>query len=294
MSAYNMNSSLPRSFCNYSAQVTSLSNCAIWEALRASTTHPQLFKEIKVGSTGGQERFVHGGLGCSNPTEFLLEEARALFPDRKVAAIVSIGSGHAQTIQIAEETTRRRMSGFGESVMARVLRATYEMALDNERVAERMARRFADIELGYYRLNVEQGMQGIGVKEWERMNEVAAHTQTHLARVETKTKLEKLVDAIRLRIAMLETSHIGGWMYMKCGHGLMKSSDGRAIHPTEVRFRECPLPSTRFTGREEQVVRVVTYFSNKSHKRRVFVLHGLGGAGKTQLALKCVERMGDR
>jgi predicted acylesterase/phospholipase RssA len=207
MSAYNMNSSLPRAFRTYSAHATGLSNCTIWEALRASTTHPQLFKEFTAGSRGERERFVYGGLGCSNPTARLLEEAKVVFPDRKVASIVSIGSGHAQTIQIEEGRSRRGL--FGEPVMERVLRATCEMAVDNERVAEEMARRFADLEFGYYRLNVEQGTQGIDAKEWEKMSEVAAHTQAYLERVETKAKLDKLVDAIQLRIAMLETNQIG-------------------------------------------------------------------------------------
>lgn len=209
MSAYNLTSGLPREFRSYSSRTTALTNCTIWEALRASTTHPELFKDFKVGNRGEQEWFVHGGLGCSNPTARLLEEAKEVFPNRKVASIVSIGAGHAQTIQVAEMSRIERMLGYGATAMGRVLRAAYEMASDNERVAEEMARRFANGEFGYYRLNVEQGMQGIEPKEWERQDDVAAHTQAYMARITTKAKLGKVVDSIRLRKAVLETAQIG-------------------------------------------------------------------------------------
>lgn len=216
MSAYNMTSGLPREFRSYSARTNALMNCAIWEALRASTTHPELFKEFKSGNRGEQERFAHGGLGCSNPTAFLLEEAKVVFPGQKVASIVSIGAGHAQTIQVPESGGLEQIFLFGGGAMGRVLRAAYEMASGNERVAEQMARRFADVELAYHRLNVDQGMQTVEAKEWDRLDEVSAHTQSYLGLVETKTKLDKVVDAVRLRKAVLETARIGECVRVLC------------------------------------------------------------------------------
>jgi Ni2+-binding GTPase involved in maturation of urease and hydrogenase len=49
-----------------------------------------------------------------------------------------------------------------------------------------------------------------------------------------------------------------------------------------------------FTGRVDPVGVIGSYFANKAKIRRVFVIHGLGGAGKTQTALKAVERMAAR
>ena len=44
-----------------------------------------------------------------------------------------------------------------------------------------------------------------------------------------------------------------------------------------------------FTGRQDVLGQMRDFFFDGSQKRHVFVLHGLGGAGKTQIALKFVE-----
>jgi hypothetical protein len=52
----------------------------------------------------------------------------------------------------------------------------------------------------------------------------------------------------------------------------------------------CPPPSGIFTGREDILELLRAYFFGDSTERRLFVLYGLGGAGKTQLALKFVHQ----
>jgi Holliday junction resolvasome RuvABC ATP-dependent DNA helicase subunit len=57
-----------------------------------------------------------------------------------------------------------------------------------------------------------------------------------------------------------------------------------------------PNPSNRFTGRTEVIAKLKRYFSNaddSAQKRKFFLLHGMGGIGKTQICLKCVEEMFD-
>lgn len=56
-----------------------------------------------------------------------------------------------------------------------------------------------------------------------------------------------------------------------------------------VATKRCPAPTTVFTGREGQIQQVGTCITGGSKERRVCVVHGLGGAGKTQLALKTIE-----
>jgi hypothetical protein len=53
--------------------------------------------------------------------------------------------------------------------------------------------------------------------------------------------------------------------------------------------KRCPPPSRVFTGRRDILSQMHSYFSTNSGKRHVFVLHGLGGAGKSQIAFKFVE-----
>ena len=59
-----------------------------------------------------------------------------------------------------------------------------------------------------------------------------------------------------------------------------------------------PNPSTRFTGRTEAIVKLKAHFFTNSddivQKRKVFLLYGMGGIGKTQICLKFVDEMYDR
>jgi len=73
-------------------------------------------------------------------------------------------------------------------------------------------------------------------------------------------------------------------------HGNRTTSDG--VIPL------MPNPSTRFTGRLEAIAKVKRHFFTNTndavHKRKFFLLYGMGGIGKTQICLKFVEEMSDR
>jgi len=63
--------------------------------------------------------------------------------------------------------------------------------------------------------------------------------------------------------------------------------------PTHV--KTCPPPTNVFTGRADIVAQLDDYFmasptSFESGTQRVFVLYGLGGAGKSQCAFKFVAK----
>ena len=59
-----------------------------------------------------------------------------------------------------------------------------------------------------------------------------------------------------------------------------------------------PNPSTRFTGWTEIIAKLKEHFSANSNdgvqKRKYFLLHGMGGIGKTQICLKFIEEMSDQ
>ena len=58
-------------------------NIRIWEAARATSAAPTLFKRISIGPKGAEEEFLDGGMGCNNPVLRLIEEAEEAFPDLK-------------------------------------------------------------------------------------------------------------------------------------------------------------------------------------------------------------------
>lgn len=58
----------------------------------------------------------------------------------------------------------------------------------------------------------------------------------------------------------------------------------------KIRGRKlCPLPVQSFMGRKDILDKMRRYFDLDSGCQCVFVLHGLGGSGKTQIALKFLQ-----
>jgi len=59
-----------------------------------------------------------------------------------------------------------------------------------------------------------------------------------------------------------------------------------------------PNPSNRFTGHTEVIAKLKKHFSintgdSVAQKKKFFLLHGMGGIGKTQICLKFIEEMSD-
>jgi len=53
--------------------------------------------------------------------------------------------------------------------------------------------------------------------------------------------------------------------------------------------RLCPPPVASFIGRKDILDKMRRYFDAETASQRIFVLHGLGGAGKSQLGFKFIE-----
>ena len=197
MSALNMNAQIPRLFHTYQAQKFSTPNCMIWEAVRATSAAPTFFKRIIIDG----EPYVDGGMGCNNPIQQVLEEAELVFPDRHVACIVSIGTGQAQTISIPEPGWFQRM------LPLQVVDAIRKIATDCETSAQVAARRFERTPGVYFRFNVEQGMQQVGLEQWERLDEVRAHTGQYIRMAHVDPRLDAAVASICERQRFIATVH---------------------------------------------------------------------------------------
>ncbi|KAJ7144745.1 hypothetical protein C8R43DRAFT_563088 [Mycena crocata] len=63
-----------------------------------------------------------------------------------------------------------------------------------------------------------------------------------------------------------------------------------APSPVAQRINDCPPASRIFEGRTGILNQMQDFFSTDSDNQRIFLLHGLGGAGKTQIALKFIEQ----
>ncbi|KAG8710896.1 hypothetical protein FRC09_020883 [Ceratobasidium sp. 395] len=273
---HNMNSGIPTIIRSYHTSVNPGPNCTIWQALRTATAHPEMFKSAEIVEQGIAEPFVDAAMGCGNPIDYVLAEAKRIYPNRRVACIVSIGSGHPRTIRIPEPSPFQRVLPT-YVIPTSVIIAMRDIATDNERVAQAIATRFAGIPNVYFRVNVDQGMQSVRLGDWDRLGEVKAHTRAYMAKAETKGLMGQAAKAVKEKKGIAPVEQIDGKLQM-------------TVIPQQAGVKQCPVPTSTYTERRKPVQKAIDCLTGGTSDRRVFVFHGLGGAGKTQLALQVVER----
>jgi predicted acylesterase/phospholipase RssA len=119
----------PRRFRTYAVRELESANCKIWEAARATTAAPTIFKRIFIGEEGrAKEEFIDGGIRCNNPAIQVMEEARNMFgDDRVVNCLVSIGTGHPGTIGLSKP------DGFQKILPKELINVLKSIATDCER-----------------------------------------------------------------------------------------------------------------------------------------------------------------
>ncbi|KAG8723225.1 hypothetical protein FRC09_004207 [Ceratobasidium sp. 395] len=210
MSEHNMNASTPRIFRSYQSPNNQMPNCPIWQVLRATMAHPELFKSFQVGDGSAiAEPLLGGDIACSNPTPHVLTEFSALYPELRVASIVCIGAGHARTIQIPKSSPLHRI------MPTNVLMAMKDIATDSERVAQEMAARFQDTSDVYFRFSVDQGMQDARMSRWQNKSQVAAHTRTYMQKAEVNEQIDKAARTVAASKGVLVGAVVGRMMQQK-------------------------------------------------------------------------------
>ncbi|KAJ7452286.1 hypothetical protein FB451DRAFT_1185873 [Mycena latifolia] len=232
----NLNAGIPQLFRSYDTPQEPALDCKIWEAARATSATPGLFKPIEIGWGGVRPKYIGGCVGHNNPTSLVVAEAQQMYPSRPTVLVVSVGSGHPNTIQILRSPSLTSIDKTMKSI-----------ATDCERIHEDNARRFRGTSNTYFRFNVLQGLQGFERQHWGRSSEVSTHTRVYLGTEDVKSKLTGVVDVILT-------------------------------------------PTVHFTGREEILQEMTEYFNTGIGRPHIFLLHGLGGSGKSQIAFKFVEQ----
>ncbi|KAJ7032979.1 hypothetical protein C8F04DRAFT_635348 [Mycena alexandri] len=266
--AQNMNANIPVLFRTYDSHETH-TGCKIWEAARATSAAPTFFKRIKIGR--GQH-FIDGGLGSNNPSKVVLDEAKRVFPNRQIGCIVSIGAGQGGIISINKPGLFQRL------IPTDIIEALQGIATDCEAKHEEMLALFDNSPNTYFRLNVEQGMQNIKLSEWEKLSNVEAHTAQYMRRKETEKTLTLLVNVMGTRRGQLTIEQLISPKPPIQSTGYMEDR------------KHCPPPVLSFTGRDDILQKMHSYFNHdRGSAQHIFVLHGLGGAGKSQLAFKFVH-----
>ncbi|KAJ7099196.1 hypothetical protein C8R44DRAFT_355298 [Mycena epipterygia] len=258
MNESNMNAGIPHLFRSYNTLEEPASDCMIWQAARATSATPGLFKPMEIGLSGLKQRYIDGSVGNNNPTSLVLNEAKQIYLSCPIVLVASLGTGHPDTIQIPKAR--------GMNHIAQLMK---NIATDCEKTHEENVRNFRSTANTYFRFNVHQGMQVLKPKDWNKLPEVSAHTNSYLRTGDAKLKLTEVVKII-LNPALPVSMSV--------------------LRP----INNCAPPSRIFQGRQAILHQMHTFFTLMEGKQVIFVLHGLGGAGKTQIALKFIQESASR
>ena len=198
------NAASPALFRTYTVRGNANDNCFIWEAARATTAAVTFFKSIRIcGPDGISEEFTDGGLKWNNPIKVVIEEGKRVFgPERRVACVVSIGTGHRSAVGLADADWYQAL------LPKNAIDLLQKLALDCEDKAIECEKQYGQLPGLYYRFSVEHGLENVSLADWKLLSEVKTHTKAYLEMPLVEGKLNQLVDVLRSRNASITTAQL--------------------------------------------------------------------------------------
>lgn len=202
----------PTIFRTYRGKQTRASECALWQAARATTAAPTFFKPMSIDRPRPAITYIDGGMGHNNPSELALDEARRIWPTCTQFGLVSIGTGRpkANSIHLGESAETnpevqqsllndiksyipKSVAGIwdtakhlkpGMEALIKMASALAQLATNSEDVHQRVQRASRSSEkekqFPYFRFNVARDVGDIGLGDWKRSEDLAAHTGNYM------------------------------------------------------------------------------------------------------------------
>ncbi|KAK1730752.1 uncharacterized protein BDZ83DRAFT_747077 [Colletotrichum acutatum] len=279
------------------------SNCAhnveIWEAARATSAAPTFFHPISIEVEAERDQYIDGAVTYNNPARLVLSEAESYFgPRRTLGFLLSLGTGLKvsdkkvnvvpQGQPVDRPVVARKGSGalFSRGTI-KILKHAKASLTDSEPEHQALEQRFQKTPYAYWRLNLDRGAADIKLNEYKKMGLLRAATERYIQDVQVSANIDKIVSML------YKKEGINLSLDVAC-HAVSEAASKQAVQQ-EVRINSVASP--QFTGRLDILSKMERHFYERpsgSSPRRHLRIWGMGGVGKTQIALKFRDLYGSR
>ncbi|TIA10262.1 hypothetical protein D6C81_08388 [Aureobasidium pullulans] len=172
--ANNVEPALLRTYKNPKKVDVLYDECKVWEACRATSAATTFFDPFTFGKYG--QTFVDGAIIYNNPIQLVHREAENIWPGRE-SLLISIGTGSAPN-----KPFKGNIKRIVDSMKA-ILTQTERTADDFYQSHPGMVSK----EL-LFRFNVLQGLEDVGLEEYEAIAAIADATHSYVDKGETESK----------------------------------------------------------------------------------------------------------
>ncbi|KFA75735.1 hypothetical protein S40288_04987 [Stachybotrys chartarum IBT 40288] len=247
--------------------------CTITEAARATSAAPTYFKPIRLGRDGVE--YVDAGLGYNNPCAVLVNEAHDQFPGRQPLRILSIGTGLYKVAPIG--------NGIGSDI-----KSLRRMATTTQKVEVELKDKYRGTQQ-YYRFSVDRGLDSVGLADYGMKSTIITHTENYLR--ENRGKIKEFVQAFIASVDRTRSPSPHLERRLQSPNITPTENQDPAMPPSRPKkiMHSLPLQNRDFVGRESHLKQLEDILFVGG--RQSISLVGLGGMGKTQIALELAHRV---
>ncbi|KAI9688258.1 MAG: hypothetical protein M1822_001764 [Bathelium mastoideum] len=243
----------------------------ICEAALATSAATGYFDPVSIGT----RKFVDGALGANNPVDEVEGEAANIWghgtgdSKRLVKCFVSIGTGHP-----GKKALKKTVWGFLTKSLVGIATQTEET---ERKMIERWAQQYD--EKRFFRFNVDQGLQDVDLAEYKKQGWMEEVTDEYLTHQDRKFRVRDCVLNLEQKQNRTETSFqsiIGEYQT----HRVLQN------HITTNKVHYIPFLENRdFVGRRNELAELNQKLMVDQDCQKMSIV-GLGGTGKTQVALQ--------
>jgi len=149
-------------------------DCAIWEAARATSAAPLYFPPITIEGCA----YFDGGMESNNPILEAIREVGQEFPMAHPTAVVSIGCG----------SNSPSSPGGG---LVSLINSIVQRVTDTEAKHTAFLEQFPGMRDSYFRLQETEGLGAIDLAAWERLGDIEKHARVYIQSAQGQSDIQR-------------------------------------------------------------------------------------------------------